>query len=284
MKFRFDGLTFGTDTALGNTSFNPGTSTLRSGDTERSQRDGVIPGRDFLGGKTWGISLTTDAVDLASAISLEAALAGRWHDPKHRLTPLAMSPLSYELDGRWRRVYGRPDRFTGSNGDVRAQQGGARIECDFRLLDSRHFDDEETVLPLPIVPASTGGLMAPLVAPLSTVRSSAPRAGFVDNIGTAPTPLKVIFKGPVVDPYVRSAAGWEIALNATILHGQTVTVDAFAGTVLRGNAPAAGLLTRKTRLSSAVLPTGVSDLTFGGIDPTGTASVELRWRNAYWNI
>ncbi|MGP7815343.1 MULTISPECIES: hypothetical protein [Micrococcaceae] len=284
MKFRFDGLTFGTDTALVNTSFNSGTSSLRIGDAERSQRDGVIPGRDFLGGKTWGISLTTDAVDLASAISLESALASRWHDPKHRLTPLTMSPLSYELDGRWRRVYGRPDRFSGSNGDIRAQQGGARIDCDFRLMDSRHFDESETVLTLPIVPASTGGLMAPLVGPLSTVRSSAPRAGYVDNKGTAATPLKAVFKGPITDPYVRAAAGWEIALKGTLLPGQSVTVDSFAGTVLRGSAPVGGMLTRKTRLSSAVLPVGISDLTFGGVDPTGTALVELRWRNAYYSI
>ncbi|MGC0270814.1 hypothetical protein ACPROK_14735 [Glutamicibacter soli] len=284
MKFRFDGLTFGTDTALVNTSFNSGTSSLRIGDAERSQRDGVVPGRDFLGGKTWGISLTTDAVDLASAISLESALASRWHDPKHRLTPLTMSPLSYELDGRWRRVYGRPDRFSGSNGDIRAQQGGARIDCDFRLMDSRHFDESETVLTLPIVPASTGGLMAPLVGPLSTVRSSAPRAGYVDNKGTAATPLKAVFKGPITDPYVRAAAGWEIALKGTLLPGQSVTVDSFAGTVLRGSAPVGGMLTRKTRLSSAVLPVGISDLTFGGVDPTGTALVELRWRNAYYSI
>src|SRR5690606_25104696 len=105
-----------------------------------------------------------------------------------------------------------------------------------------------------------------------------------NNTGTAPTPLKVVFKGPVTNPYVRAAAGWEIGLKGTILPGQSVTVDAFAGTVLRGNSPAAGWLTRKTRLSSAVLPTGISDLTFGGVDPTGTAEVELRWRNAYWSI
>ncbi|GGL83544.1 hypothetical protein [Glutamicibacter protophormiae] len=284
MRFRFDGVEFGDKLPLFVTDFDQGTTEYRTNDTERSQGDGMIAGRDFLGGRTWGFSVSTNMRNLPDASMVESRLAAAWHNPKHRSKSLALVPLSYELGGRWRRVYGRPSRYAGIRGDIQAVQGHGRIECDFRIHDPRYFDDVETVLPLPIVPASTGGLMAPLVAPLSTVRSSAPRAGFVDNTGTAPTPLKVIFKGPVVDPYVRSAAGWEIALNATILPGQTVTVDALAGSVLRGNAPAAGLLTRKTRLSSAVLPTGVSDLTFGGIDPTGTASVELRWRNAYWNI
>lgn len=284
MRFRFDGVEFGDKLPLFVTDFDQGTTEYRTNDTERSQGDGMIAGRDFLGGRTWGFSVSTNMRNLPDASALESRLAAAWHNPKHRNKSLALVPLSYELGGRWRRVYGRPSRYAGIRGDIQAVQGHGRIECDFRIHDPRYFDDVETVLPLPIVPASTGGLMAPLVAPLSTVRSSAPRAGFVDNTGTAPTPLKVIFKGPVVDPYNRSAAGWEIALNATILPGQTVTVDAFAGSVLRGNAPAAGLLTRKTRLSSAVLPTGISDLTFGGVDPTGTASVELRWRNAYWNI
>ncbi|WP_461634953.1 phage tail family protein [Glutamicibacter soli] len=284
MRFRFDGVEFGDTLPLFVTEFDPGPADLQHGDTPQSQRDGVIPGRDFIGGRNWAFSISSNRQELASALAEDERLASRWHDPKHRLNPLLKVPLSYELGGRWRRVYGRPDRYAGMKGDVLAVQGRGRIECDFRVMDSRYFDESETVLVLPIVPASTGGLMAPLVGPLSTVRSSTPRAGYVKNAGTAATPLKVVFKGPITDPYVHAAAGWEIALKGTILPGQSVTVDSFAGTVLRGSAPVGGMLTRKTRLSSAVLPVGISDLTFGGVDPTGTAVVELRWRNAYYSI
>jgi len=284
MRFRFDGVEFGDKLPLFVTEFDPGPAEIRSGDTSQSQRDGTIPGRDFLGSRTWAFSISTNKRDLAGALAVESSLAAAWMDQKHRLNPLLMVPLSYELDGRWRRVYGRPDKYAGMVGDVLAVQGRGRIECDFRVLDARYFDETETVLQLPIVPASTGGLLAPLVGPLSTLRSSAPRAGYVDNKGSAPTPLKVVFRGPITDPYVRAAAGWEIALKGTIAAGQSIVVDAFAGTVLRGNAPVAGMLTRKTRLSSAVLPRGISDLTFGGIDPTGTALVELRWRSAHYSI
>ena len=284
MRFRFDGVEFGDKLPLFVTDFDPGPADIRTADTDQSQRDGIIPGRDFLSSRTWALSISTNCKDLTSALAEDERLARRWHDPKHRASPMKMVPLSYEIDGRWRRVYGRPDKYAGMRGDVLAVQGRGRIECDFRVLDPRNFDESETILTLPIVPASTGGLMAPLKAPLSTVRSSAPRAGYVDNRGTAATPLKVVFKGPISNPYVRAAAGWEIALKGSIPAGQSITVDSFAGTVLRGTSPVAGLLTRKTRLSSAVLPTGVSDLTFGGTDPTGTAQVELRWRNAYYSI
>lgn len=284
MRFRFDGVDFGDKLPLFVTDFDQGTTEYRTNDTERSQGDGLIAGRDFLGGRTWGFSVSTNMRNLPDASTLESRLAAAWHNPKHRSKSLALVPLSYEMGGRWRRVYGRPSRYAGIRGDIQAVQGHGRIECDFRIHDPRYFDESETVLPLPIVPASTGGLMAPLVAPLSTVRSSAPRAGYVDNKGTAETPLKAIFKGPITDPYVRAAAGWEIALNGSIPAGQSITVDAFAGTVLRGTSPVAGMLTRKSRLSAAVLPVGISDLTFGGVDPTGTALVELRWRNAYYSI
>lgn len=284
MRFRFDGVEFGDTLPLFVTDFDPGPADLQKGDTQQSQRDGVIAGRDFLGGRTWGFSVSTNAKDLATALDEDKRLSGRWHDPKHRLNPLAMVPLSYEIGSRWRRVYGRPDRYAGMKGDVLAVQGRGRIECDFRVLDPRYFDDAETVLRLPIVPASSGGFTFPLVFPMETIQSGIPRAGYVTNTGDAPTPLKAIFRGPVTDPYVRAAAGWEIALKGSIDVGQSVTVDSFAGTVLRGSAPVAGMLTRKTRLSSAVLPPGVSDLTFGGTDPTGTAVCELRWRSAHYSL
>lgn len=285
MRFRFDGLEFGGPFGpLLVTSFEPGAADIRNGDTDRSQRDGAIAGRDFLGKRTWGISVETMADDITGGLALERQLASRWLNEKFRLNPLATFPLAYELGGRWRRVYGRPDRYSGINGDLLSMNGIGKLECDYRILDPLFYDADESATILTIVPASTGGLKAPLIGPLSTVRSSAPRAGLVSNLGDQPTPLTVVFRGPVTDPWVRAAAGWEIALKGTLTYDQTVTVDARAGTVLRGSTPVAGMLTRKSRLSTARLPVGSSELTFGGTDPTGTARVELRWRNAFSSI
>jgi hypothetical protein len=285
MMFRFGGVSFGGGSGgLNVTGFEPGAKEIRGGDLPRPGRDGTTPGRDFLGSATWAFDISTNRASLTEARATAAALQREWEAPAVRLTPGVLVPLSYELDGTWRRAYGRPGAFVGIKGDVLARLGVGKIVCDFKVHDSTFYDDAEQAVVLTIVPASTGGLMAPLVAPLSTVRSSAPRAGRVTNTGDAATPLKVRFKGPVTDPWVRSPSGWEVGLIGTLAYDQTVIVDPLAGTVLRGSTPANGMLTRKTRLSGTLLQPGVTDLTFGGTDLTGTATATLYWRNGYSSI
>lgn len=286
MMFKFGGISFGGRSgSLIVTGFEPGAPEIRGGDVARPNRDGTIAGRNFLGSATWAFDLSTNRTSLDEARATAAALQSAWNDPAIRLNPNVLAPLSYELDGTWRRVYGRPDAFVGIKGDVLATLGVGKLVCDFKVHDPVFYDDTESSMTLTIVPASTGGLMAPLVAPLTTVGSGAPRAGFVTNSGDAATPLKVRFKGPVVDPWVRSPSGWEIGLNGSLAYDETVTVDPLAGTVTRQNGqPANGMLTRKTRLSGSLVQPGVTELTFGGTDLTGTATAQLFWRHAYQSI
>lgn len=285
MRFRFQGVDFGGNGDLLVTGFEPGATELRTNDVARAQRDGVIPGRDLLGSSTWAFDLVTNRKDLAGALTSASALEAAWKNLRLRSNPFTTVPLSYEMGGRWRRVYGRPGQFLGPIGNVLALQGAGKITCDFRVLDPLHYDDAESSVRLSIVPATTGGLEAPLIGPLTTVRSSAPRAGIVSNSGDAPTPLKVQFNGPVSDPWVRSPNGWEVGLAGTLAYDQTVTVDPLEGTVTRQDGVlVAGMLSRKTRLSGSLLQPGTTELTFGGTDPTGTASAVLSWRNAYNSI
>ena len=286
MKFAFAGIGFGGPAGvLIVTGFAPAPAEVLASDTPRAGRDGSIVGSDYLGASTWAFDLFTNRADFAGALTAAAALESAWKDPAIRLTPNRTVPLSYEIAGRWRRVYGRPGQFLGPVGDVRDLQGAGAITCDFRVTDPLHYDDEETTVVLTVVPATTGGLQAPLAAPLSTVRSSAPRAGQVVNAGDAATPLKVVFHGPVTDPWVRSSGGLEVGLTGSLAYDQAITVDPLAGTVTRQDgSPAAGLLTRKTRLTGTLLQPGPTELTFGGTDPTGTATATLSWRNAYTSI
>lgn len=286
MIFRYRGVQFGGQYGdIVVESFEPGAAEIRMTDTPRPQGDGDIPGRDFLGGSTWGFNMATNRTNLTEALSSAALLEAAWKDPAVRLKPNLKVPLSYEIDGKWRRVYGRPGRFAGPRADVRAKRGVGIIIADFRVMDPLFYDDDEQHERLTIVPASTGGLVAPLVAPLTAVSSGTPRAGFVTNAGDAATPLRAVFNGPVTDPWVRAAAGWEISLLGSLAYDESVTVDAMAGTVRRSDgAPVAGMLSRRTRLDDAKLPVGQSELTFGGTDLTGTASVDLFWRNASYSI
>ncbi|WP_181282178.1 phage distal tail protein [Arthrobacter woluwensis] len=210
-------------------------------------------------------------------------LAAAWR-PRERLLPGTAVPLRYYTAGRWRRVYGRPNRFSPPSPNFIVKAGRGHVVCDFRVLDPRFFDDVEQQVSLGIVPATTGGLMAPLVAPLSTVRSSAPRAGLLHNRGSAETPCTVRFLGPVSYPLVKSALGWEIGLSATLAYDEEVVVDPIAGTVLRNGVPAPGILSRSSRIQMAALQPGLNEITFTGTDPTGTAAAVLSWRNAYTSL
>lgn len=287
MRFKLGGIEFTGDdltAPLQVRDFEPGGAARRTQDSDRSQRDGAVAGVDLLGSRLWSWEVSAEGAGLADVLAANALLEGAWQPPERLLAGVKV-PLSYYISGRWRRVYGRPGRYDPVTPDHVADAGFGTIICDFRVLDPLHYADTETSVVLTIVPASTGGLVAPLAAPLSTVRSSAPRAGFVVNDGDAPTPLKVMFRGPVADPWVRSASGMEIGLNGSLAFDQTVTVDPLAETVTRENGTsAAGMLTRKTRLSETLLQPGSTELTFGGSDATGTAKATLSWRNAYKSI
>lgn len=283
MRFNLGGVEFTgetLDTPLMVRDFVPGGADVRDQDEPRAQRDGVLPGADLLGGRLWTWELSARGSDLTDVLAANALLEREWRDPA-RLRPGVSTPMSYMIDGRWRRVYGRPGRYTGPTPANIAMSGVGRVVCDFRVTDPLHYDEDESSVVLTIVPATTGGFETPLTFPLSTVRSSAPRAGLVTNAGDAPTPLKVTFHGPITDPWVR-AAGLEVGLVGTLAYDREVTVDPLAGTIT--GLPAGVTVTRKTRISETRLKPGTTELTFGGTDPTGTATAALTWRNAHTSI
>src|SRR5699024_5748114 len=120
--------------------------------------------------------------------------------------------LRYEIAGRWRRVVGRPRRFRESSSPSTRAAGLIDITCTFQLSDPRSFSaDPSGEVSLTLVPESSGGLVAPLVSPLTTTRRGGVRAGVVDNPGDAPSPVVVTFYGPVANPKVYGD-GWEVGL------------------------------------------------------------------------
>lgn len=283
MRFNLDGVEFSGESGeygLRVREFVPGGVDLRTQDEERAQQDGILVGKDLLGGRLWTWDISARGAGLDEVMAANARLERVWRDGA-RLQPGLVSALTYHMSGRWRRVYGRPRRYAGPTPDYLAISGVGYIVCDFRVTDPLHYDEDESSVVLTIVPATTGGLESPLMAPLSTVRSSAPRAGLVTNAGDAPTPLKVTFHGPITDPWVR-AAGLEVGLVGTLAYDREVTVDPLAGTIT--GLPAGVVVTRKTRLSGTLLQSGTTELTFGGTDSTGTATATLAWRNAHTSI
>ena len=278
-QFELEGFAFGAEQTWRVAEWDPGERTLAVGDVWPLARDGVLFGRDIESAPEWIYRLRARHVDVMAALAdLRSAWEGR------RADPLDTSVLRYMLAGRVRRVYGRPRRFHPLMTPWARPNRILEVDTTFRLSDPLHYDDGERSVTLRIVPPSTGGLLAPLVAPLSTARSSAPDARFITVRGDAPAPVRVTFHGPATDPWVRGT-GWEVGLNGSIAYDGQVTVDTRTTTVLRADgASVAGMLTRRTRLAEVRLAPGVHELSFGGIDPTGTASATVAWRDAHYSL
>ena len=285
LEAEYAGVRFGGYSDRVITEFDPGEAELVTVDAQVPMGDGVLVGRDFLGGRTWGFTVTTNVDDVAGAREALSPLARAWRDPSVRLTPGAVVPLSYRVGDEWRRVYGRPGRWADMDLGVASMQGAGAVVMDFRVTDPRYFADTAKSVDLTIIPESTGGLIAPLVAPLMTAAKGGQRAGLVTNAGDTETPLVVTFHGPCRDPKIVAEAGWEVGLVGSLAYDQSVTVDGLTKTVTRSDgAQVPGMLTRSTQISRMVMPPGLSDVTFSCIDDTGTAKAVLSWRDAYTSI
>ncbi|MFF5793675.1 hypothetical protein ACFY5D_16640 [Paeniglutamicibacter sp. NPDC012692] len=266
------------------TEYAPGATDVRTNYVDRPNGDGQMVGNDWLGSSTWAFDISTNTKNLKEAADAVASLEGEWKKPGTRLTPNVPVPLSYSNDDgtSWYRIYGRPGKFTGMAPNVLATLGVGKVNADFVQTIPLHFEDTEQVETMAIVPPVQGGLMAPLMEPLTTIGTGLERAGFVENTGNAPTPMTIVFHGPIQNPKIRSAKGWEVGYRGTIAAGDYVTINPLLGTVKTKNGTnVAGMLTVKTRLSAVTLPVGKSEMFYTGTDTTNTATAQLKWRNAF---
>lgn len=267
-------------------NFQFGATDLRTNYVDRPNGDGQLVGKDRLGSSTISIDIATNKSNLSEAIAEANKLEREWKKSSTRLTSNVPVALSYSLDEvHWYKVYGRPGAFTGLTPDVLAMKGVGRITADFIVTDHRHYSNSESSTTLTFVPEKRGGLISPLVSPLTSSGSSGESSRFVVNEGDQPAPIKVKFYGPISQPRLKNSKGQEFGLRTTIANGDWIEIDARLGTVTKRNgSQVPGLLTTRTRLSSLVLPAGQTEWFFSGSDPTATAKVEISWSDAYTGL
>lgn len=265
------------DAAIVVQDFDPGESDIRELVVDNPLGDGVNFGDERLAPPTWTFDAVAYGDVVAEADALAAALAVAWR-PAELRQPGATVPLRYEHRGRWRRVYGRPGKFVP---DAAAIDGVASMLATFRLSDPLHFDDAEQSVTIRSVPPSSGGIVPPLVAPISTTKAGDPASRFAVVGGDAPAPLRITFTGPISAPWVR-VGGVLVQMSGSIAYDRTVTVDSRAMTVLRDDgASVAGMLSPRTRMADLRLSPGTHEIQFGG---TGEATVTVAWRSAWRSL
>ncbi|MCG7284956.1 phage tail family protein [Cellulomonas sp. ACRRI] len=263
------------------TSLETGETAVRADDTERPGADGVIPGADRLGARTWTIEAATFSDDDATARQRMATLTAAWEPVS---SPVDLVPMRYEHEGAWRRVYGRPRRFVETDSGRFARWGAATALATFDVTDPLHYADTESSVGLGIVPASSALLRFPTAPPFRWTSEGAQTVRGAVVGGTARTPVTARFFGPVSRPWVR-VGGVLIQVLGNLAYDQQLVIDGRRALVTRGDeTPWSGMLSPATRLSDLRLAPGVHEVVYGGTDVTGTSRVEVAWRDAWRSL
>jgi hypothetical protein len=281
----------GQTVSLDDGGFAPGSTDWAIQDTESSTNGTTSFGRDKLLGPTWSWQLHVNTDDDSNALAALATFRHAWHAMHIRDTPGMVLPIRYRLDGRNRRIYGRPRRFDAPM-DNRILSGFIPVSADFKCVDGLHYDDQMTSVSMtlgaelvdpPGVDAG-GGWTFPVTLPYDTLPPTQRQHALV-ILGDSPAQPVIRFNGPVVNPALETD-DWKIALNLTIPIGQFVEIDTRPWrmtTLLNGVAGVGGALGRKTRMHKIVLNPGYFEARYSGFS-SGTSVCQVSWANTWSSL
>lgn len=265
---------------------------VRAVDRQRPGEDGMQFGVDFRGAKamTFEMGVLTDHLFSGAAniyrgnLDYLARIESVWLDDRFRSRSAKVACLRTYQGGRVVRCYGRPRRYE-EVPSVLTPRGYTPVLADFQMLEDRWYSDDEHVETIDLRIPDEGGLVAPLVAPLTTVFEQI-QGGRIVVAGNRPTWLTVTFHGPVTLPHI-VIGDLHIGFSGTqsIPAGVSVTVDPrpwVRSTIDNNGAQWGGLLDTNTpRMAQLQLRPGTYAASYYGIDGTGTSYAEVAWRDAY---
>lgn len=267
-------------TSLDDGGFDPGSADWAVQDSVNPLTGVTMFGRDQLLGETWAWNLHINQEDVATALTELRALRAAWRARDTVTEPGKMSVVRYQMEGERRRVYGRPRRFAAPP-DNKILNGYVPVTCDFKTVTPLVFDDLEQLTTIGFVVESSGGLIFPTTFPVSPLPDGQ-REGSIVVGGNAATYPIAIFNGPLLNPWVQwDGRRWSFNIN--VPDGSVFKVDPrpWKQTITLDGQAKPGALGRRQYLSDMTMSPGGHEVIFGGQSGTGTASLELRWRNAH---
>lgn len=282
-----DGYAFGIgrDVSINDGGFTPAERTWMTQDGANQTRGTTMFGRDIQTAGSWAWSGHTDQDDDREALAAAGAFGAAWMPPNGtHWEPGEVTTLRYRLGGRVRRIYGRPRRFAAPLSNLMIG-GNIPVNADFVLADPRHYSDEVHRVQMSWTGMPTSGIKMPTRLPLRTLPQGQ-REGSLVVGGDAPTYPIIRFYGPVTKPSL-VGEDFELVLNTTVAASSWVDIDTrpWHMTVLRSDgASLAGKLGRRQWLEDVRLRPGPHQLAFRGSAAGGTATCEVRWRDAWSNI
>ena len=259
--------------------------TVRADDATMPWTHGARPGLDWLEPGAVTLTVSTGAgIGWADALRLHEELAAAWRADLGA-QPGQLTELTLEAGGRTRVLLGRCRRLATPIPDgVLVRQGAATTIAEFEVLVPFAFAEHWTETTITVVPRSLGGIIAPIVTPVTTLLTSGTAYRTITLTGSAPSPLQVVFHGPAKDPRL-TVGGVEVGIVGDVAYDEHITIDGLTRTALtQDGRPAATRLTRSTQMHRLTLPQGVHELQLTATDRTGTAAVTVRARDAHYTL
>lgn len=284
MQYELDGFQFGGDPAVTNSPYKVekvdfADAILVNQDTPLPLEDGVIFGRDYKQGRT--ITFTMNITTPGSAQAALDSLAAAWDSPNVRQTANAVSVLRWNRNGRASRVYGRARKFAPITGNV--GRGWIPVLCDFRTVDHLYYSDIQLARSVSLIPAASGGWKMPFTFPV-TPGGVGSNQGAVQIGGTKPAWIVCTINGPITNPIVTAINNWRFQLMIDLRAGEFVTVSSIPWARFarrNGSTNVRSFFTQESiRLNQMKLNPGGQEFSLAGVDPTGTSSLNVLWREA----
>lgn len=256
----------------------------RTDDTDRPRSDGRYFGQDYATPGDVEINLLIRADGSSreerfnNAMAIRSSFTEVWNGDNIRFTPGEVAEL--EVAGR-ANVSGRPryidwDDSKATFGIIR---GTALFVRDFdRAFNSGEAEWFEVTVGL--VPPQMGGLIAPLVAPLTTAYSSTRARPFEVGGDSEVWPI-ITVRGPIQSgASVELTHGWTLRLNRGLAYDEVAEFDSRPGQrMMRLNGRPVNLLAPTgNRLSQISISPGIHEIALRGTSLEGTASVTAKWR------
>lgn len=285
MHIRFDGYEVGCthDDDVYISTYEVGETAVEDNDTDRTGRDGVMPGTDYLRGAQWLFSLSTHRQDGTSGVLGQfGELERRWKAWANRSNGNAVLEYKSSHDAAWHKVLGRPRQYLPPTVGVLSDQGRGHAQVAFQQLDPLHYSVVEDDTTLSVAPGASGGLRAPIRVPIRVARTGGTSDRHATNEGDADAPVTLQFNGPVRDPVVELAGGWRFRINGSLEWDEYLVVDPLARTATvysstSNRTRSVYTMLGRSRFSDLLLPPGQHSFSFTAIDDTYTASVTASW-------
>ena len=275
-QFRLDGHSFGRGLPVEVSEVEFGRPEIEDQDARNPFRDGLRFGRDYRAGRTITFELFAHSRGGADPLESVALLERAWLADAVRSRSGAFSVLTYRINGRDRRVYGRPRRFAT---DSRLYRSGViGITCDFQCLDHLFYADEPVTVSTGLFAKSQTGFTFPWTFPLSESGTATASPGVLNVPGSVPTRLiEVTFHGPATNPGVEIVGGAELFIRRSLAPGESVTVrthPSMRAALLNGS----GDLSRVVAgdVDEFALAPGAANVRFVADNVTGTAQMEFQ--------